>query len=881
MFYVKFFAVMLTAVLLSFLIEPSLSMALERPLTPLPMGAQFRLGRGRVESAQFSPDSTRLAVVSEAGAWLYDTTTGDTLSLYYTFTTKINNVEFSPDSQILAGVGDDGIVRLWDTVTGSMLRTLNSHSDPAWLITFSPDGHTLASRGKVIRLWDVHTGELRHTLKVDIGLISHRDWRISPDGQTLAVVAQDESIHVFDLNSGSRYHILCCWSEYVHGLVFSPDSRFLAGAIGHNIRLWEIETGTLLHILRSPDEHGAHLDSMAFSPNGRSLASSVFVHYVKTQYSRLHIWDVDSGSLQASTLNIPESAREVKFNPDGRTLVSRNNESTTLWDAATLELLYTLDGRLWSDVYSNAFSTDDQNLATSPDYHLRLHDLDTGRLVLKVPGIHLYDYPTKLSPDGRTLALFWETRPIQLLDTAANLVRHTLGGHVPRTSSVAFSPDSQTVVSVHGEMVNLWNVATGGLFHRLAPECYNDRPNVIPLFSPGGGRIAIACERTIELRDLSTGTKQYDPEFIPWGGVTSADLSPDGRVLAYANAGDNKVRLQDFDTGKLLYTLEGKAWSVAFSPDGSVLASTGKDNTVRLWDVATAKLLYTLDGYGDKAWSVAFSPDGRFLAVPGYDNTVGLWDTENWTLHRTLRDFHGDIAFSADGRTMFSASGLNVRMWDVDTGALRIVRRMSGDGYHWLETLSPDRKTLASVKGETIYLWDVFSGTLRFQQLAHTETVTDLAFSSDGQSLASASHDGTVLIWDVVLDSAAGDFRNLETNPDGHWEVWKSESDLTVRFSSRRAPVQYHARQEPQPLFVLPEGFRPAQQITHTVVGRQVDQDGAPVQNAEPVTFDLTIDSNGEVRYVDNAKVDELGFVQYHVERLMWQNHETQELQTG
>ena len=104
--------------------------------------------------------------------------------------------------------------------------------------------------------------------------------------------------------------------------------------------------------------------------------------------------------------------------------------------------------------------------------------------------------------------------------------------------------------------------------------------------------------------------------------------------------------------------------------------------------------------------------------------------------------------------------------------------------------------------------------------------------------------------------------------------MWKSGTTVTVRFNSPRAPVQYHARQDPQPQFVLPEGFRPATRVTHTVTGTLVHADGTPMSNAPSATFDLTIDPNGEVRYLDNAKVDELGYVGYRVTRLTWQTGE-------
>ncbi len=122
--------------------------------------------------------------------------------------------------------------------------------------------------------------------------------------------------------------------------------------------------------------------------------------------------------------------------------------------------------------------------------------------------------------------------------------------------------------------------------------------------------------------------------------------------------------------------------------------------------------------------------------------------------------------------------------------------------------------------------------------------------------------------------SASGDFRNLVTNPDGRWAVWKSGTTVTANFSSPRSPVQYYARQNPQPQFGLPVGFRPTSQVTHTVTGTRVNEDRTPVVNAQPAPFDLTIGTDGEMRYVNNAKVDHLGYVSYSVTHLQWETAE-------
>ena len=126
----------------------------------------------------------------------------------------------------------------------------------------------------------------------------------------------------------------------------------------------------------------------------------------------------------------------------------------------------------------------------------------------------------------------------------------------------------------------------------------------------------------------------------------------------------------------------------------------------------------------------------------------------------------------------------------------------------------------------------------------------------------------------TTTGSAAGDFRNLVTNPDGRWAVSKSGTTVTANFSSPRSPVQYYARQNPQPQFVLPAGFRPTATVPRMVTGSQVNEDRTPVPNAPAAPFDLTIGTNGEMRYVNNSKVDHLGFVSYNVTGMTWQSNE-------
>ena len=651
---------------------------------------------------------------------------------------------------------------------------LQGHTDDVNHIAFSPDGKKIlsGSEDNTVRLWDTETGLLIHTFVGHTDIVT--DIAFSPDGKQILSGSEDKTVRLWDTETGLLIHTFVGHRDIVNDIAFSRDGKqILSGSFDKTVRLWDTETGLLIHILKG---HKGWVTDIAFSPDGKQILSGSFDKTVR-------LWDTETGLLIHILKGHKGWVTDIAFSPDGKQILSGSRDRTVrLWDTETGLTLHRLEGH--TDIV--------REIAFSPD----------GKQILS----------------GSR-----DTRTVRLWDTETGLTLHTLEGHRDIVRDIAFSRDGKQILSgSKDKTVRLWDTETGQLIHTFVG--HTDRVTAIAFSRDGKQILSGSWDNTVRLWNTKSGQTLHRLEGHT-RGVHDIALSPDGKQIL-SGSWDNTVRLWDTETGQLIHTLEGHrdiVNDIAFSRDGKQILSGSNDNTVRLWDTETGLLIRTLEGHTRALTDIAFSRDGKQILSGSLDNTVRLWDTETGLLIHTFvghTDAVRAIAFSRDGKQILSGSEDNtVRLWDTETGLL--IRTLEGHTRALTDiAFSRDGKQILSGSWDnTVRLWDTETGLLIHTFVGHTSRVTDIAFSRDGKQILSGSDDGTVRLWDTETGLP---LHRLEGHTDNVWQIAFSPDGKQILSGSRDRTVRLWDTETGQTLHTLEGHTKGLTDIAFSRDGKQI-----------------------------------------------------------
>jgi WD40 repeat protein len=406
----------------------------------------------QINSLEFSRDGKLLASASNDGSIKIWNLEGKLLKVLNGHINRVNSISFSPDDLTLVSGGHDGTVKLWRASDGFNIDTWEGHQRPVYGTSFSPNGEVIASASYdgSIKLWRYNPWrqELKgHSLEVN-------NASFNPDNRSIISASQDGTLKLWGSN-GAFLGTLSDSPGWYRSVTFSPNGKQVAAAFEKTVKLWDFipcdnqaECLYRLRLVKTFTGHKGRVYSIAFSPDGQTIASSSYDKTIK-------LWNL-KGELIRTFDGHLDAVYSVSFNPNGKIIASGSADGTIkLWQFDG-KFLRTLIGH--SDrINSVAFSPDGETLASaSNDNTIKLWNLD-GTSLLTLNGHQSQVNSVAFSPDGKTLASASDDNTIKLwnLDGSSLL---TLNGHQSQVNTIAFSLDGKTLASAGWDQtVLLWN----------------------------------------------------------------------------------------------------------------------------------------------------------------------------------------------------------------------------------------------------------------------------------------------------------------------------------------------------------------------------------------------------------------------------------------
>ena len=621
-------------------------------------------------------------------------------------------IALAPDGRTLVTGHVDGVIVFWDLALGRERARVEAHAGPAGHLSFSPDGRILASSStriggpNQVRLWNPGTAHPLATLP-QVGGHIHCP-ALTSAGKALWFVE-------LDVNDDRSKHKLIFW-DLTRGperpaaggapiagcrMAFPPQGGWLATSdLSGKVTLRDPGTGAAKKTLSKPFQR---IEELAASADGRTLAVA--------DRKSITFCDVESDRELGSVMLAPYGP--ITFSPDGNRLVCLDHDKVAIsliTDVRTNPRLLSLE-RASGNLRPIAFSPDGRMLAGEKIGRVpTLWDTTSGQTLAEFtrearePGCLVF------TSGGDSLIVTTNDGPIRswhFVKESQSIAQ--IVAHQAEVWGLAFTPDSRELISSADDHdIKIWNPRDGGL--RSTLKGHTAMVSSVAV-SPDGKLLASAgFENTVRLWDLPGGT----PRSVLHGHtdkVRAVAFSSDGRLIASAGV-DKTVRIWDAQSSKPILNFAGHTdvvRALAFEPHGTLLFSASNDRTIRGIDVNRRQEAFSLP-CPEQNSALAFSGDGSLLASGDEKGTLTIWDAKTLSRQQSYKGadsaITGGLSFAPDGRTL--AAGCDdgrIRLSDPLTGQVTLVLEGHTQRVNAV-VFAPDRKSLASASHDgTVRLW--------------------------------------------------------------------------------------------------------------------------------------------------------------------------------
>ena len=681
---------------------------------------------------------------------------------------------FSPDGRLLAtGTFRSNTIKLWETATNRKLRDLSSSGQTAPglapAIAFSRDNRLIAASAgdNSVKVWDVNSGRELHTLAGPQGTITAAlgVYFIGFASNNRLVTVSDVA-RVWDLNTGSELRTLETSGFDASGLS-GMDGAVALSSDGTQLVLLNDDDGMQARVVdlssgrevRRVKLSGDRIDSVqfAFGPDGHLLAAGI-------AEKRLKLWDLDTKKEQ----NLAQTAKEftqVKFSRDGRLVALAESYVVKIWETATGRELTQLkvpnSGAF--NTYTEAFfsfSEDGKRVATGGfDTDTIVWETETGKRLSNLSGRTNMAYSVAFSADGTQLSsggrTRWDLRTGRGVRIAPATTEKTYG--VP-------SPDGRlvAVMKLNNSIVSLVESPTGRQLFQLTPS--GDAGVVEKLRFNSDGTLLAVVHGTIDHGQTAVSPGSY--------------------------ARGSQVKIYDVKTGREVRSIAANELpsDVDFSSDGRVIATIGAMGQTSLWDAQSGSKLRDLTASPMGSFTAPAIKPGQMPQMPNMAELSAMMTNMMGTMAAgTMGRSVTSLAFSPDGRVLVTG-GVESKA-NIDFAAIMSGKRPKGSKNQDPQDIMKDLKVEAIGRAQ---IWDVASGREIGAIKGHGRAVGKVAFSPDGKLLATGGTDNTIKIWDfdakrelMTLTGHTANIESLDFSPDGRLIASAGEDGSTFLWDAK------------------------------------------------------------------------------------------------